>query len=89
MIAQLKALNARAGTYVVKAFFLGSESYWGSSDTTHVGVGPAQATPEPHEVDLTSLEEGQSNLTIYVLVVLVIVIVALLIAIYSLLKSRK
>ncbi|MCW4053949.1 MAG: PQQ-binding-like beta-propeller repeat protein [Candidatus Bathyarchaeota archaeon] len=77
------------GTYVVKAFFLGSESYWGSSDTTHVGVSSAQVIPEPQEVDLTSLEEGQSNLTMYVLVTLVIVIIALLIAIYSLLKKQK
>jgi hypothetical protein len=34
------------GTYRVKAFFLGSESYGSSSATTYVGVGPAVAFPD-------------------------------------------
>lgn len=74
-------------TYLVKAFFLGSESYWGSSDTTYIGVGPAQVIPEG--VNLTSIEDGQSNLTMYVLVTLVVSILALIIAVFLLLKSRK
>jgi hypothetical protein len=40
------------GEYTIKAFFLGSESYYGSSDTTYISVGPAaspsgQIEPEP------------------------------------------
>ena len=77
------------GEYHVTAMFEGTNSYYASEATTTFGVDPSQATSEPQEVDLTSLEEGQSNLTMYVLVTLVIVIIALLIAIYSLLKSRK
>ena len=39
------------GTYVVKAFFLGSESYWGSSETTYLTVGPAaEAAPSAEEI---------------------------------------
>jgi hypothetical protein len=34
------------GTYKVKAFFLGSESYWGSSDATYLTVGPSGASAE-------------------------------------------
>lgn len=39
------------GTYLVKAFFLGSESYWGSSDTAYLTVGPAGATGEEIAAD--------------------------------------
>jgi hypothetical protein len=76
------------GTYLVKAFFLGSESYWGSSDVTYVGVGPSPAMEEPQDVDLSSVEDRIDSQTIYILVILVIVILALVIAIYSLMKSR-
>jgi len=41
------------GTYLVKAFFLGSESYWGSSATTYLSVDPA---PEPYP-DVPTAEE--------------------------------
>ena len=39
------------GTYLVKAFFLGSESYWGSSDTTYIGVDPSTASAEDIAAD--------------------------------------
>ncbi len=35
------------GAYHVTATFEGSNSYWGSSDTTYLVVGPAPAVPEP------------------------------------------
>ncbi|PVX25399.1 MAG: hypothetical protein CW716_08070, partial [Candidatus Bathyarchaeum sp.] len=75
------------GEYTVVASFKGTESYWQSYSETAIGVGPAQVIPE--EVDLTSLEEGQSNLTTYILITLVVSILALIIAVFLLLKSRK
>jgi len=44
------------GTYVVKAFFLGSESYWGTSETTYLTVGPAAAAaPSAEEIAGTTV----------------------------------
>jgi hypothetical protein len=40
------------GTYLVKAFFLGSDSYWGSSATTYLTVGPAE-----EKVDVPTVED--------------------------------
>ena len=77
------------GEYHVTAMFEGTNSYYASEATTTFGVDVAQETSEPQEVDLSSLEEGQSNLTIYILVVLVISVLALIIAVILLLKSRK
>jgi len=77
------------GEYHVTAMFEGTNSYYASEATTTFGVDAAQATSEPQEVDLSSLEEGQSNLTMYILVVLVISILALIIAVILLLKARK
>jgi outer membrane protein assembly factor BamB len=74
------------GTYLVKAFFLGSESYASSSDTTYVGIG---TWPTPEETDLTDLEDSVSNQTTYILVLVALVIIAIVIALYSVLKSRK
>ena len=76
------------GEYHVTAMFEGSDSYYVSEAATTFGVDAAQVIPET-EVDLTSIEEGQSNMMTYILATLVIVIIALLIAIYSLLKSHK
>ncbi len=75
------------GEYRIVATFEGSKSYWTSYAETTVGVGPASGATQ--EVDFTSLEDGQSNMMTYILAILVIVIIALLIAIYSLLKSRQ
>ena len=76
------------GEYHVTAMFEGTDSYYASEATTAFGVDATQATLEP-EVDLSPVEDSISSLMTYVLVILVIVIIALLIAIYSLLKSRK
>ena len=74
------------GTYLVKAFFLGSESYASSEATTYVGIG---TWPTPEETDLTDLEDSVSNQTTYLLVLVALVIIAIVIAVYSVLKSRK
>ena len=74
------------GEYTIIATFEGSESYWASYAETAVGVGPA---PTSEETNLTSLEDTVSNQTTYILAILVIVIIALIIALYSVLKSRK
>jgi hypothetical protein len=77
------------GTYVVKAFFLGSESYASSEATTYVGIGTWPTPDEPEQVNLTPLEESVSNQTTYILVLIVLVILAIVIALYSLIRSRK
>ena len=77
------------GTYRVKAFFLGSESYGSSYATTYIAVGPAVENVEPAATDLSGLEDSIANQMTYIVAILVIVIIALLVAIYSLLKSRK
>jgi hypothetical protein len=74
------------GTFLVKAFFLGSESYGSSSATTYVGIG---TWPTPDETDITGLKDSISSQTTYILITLVLVILALLVAIYSLLKKQK
>jgi len=44
------------GTYAIKAFFLGSESYYGSSATTYLGVGPAaEDVPSAEEIAQTTV----------------------------------
>ena len=78
-----------AGDYHVTAMFEGSESYYASQATTVFTIDSAPETTEPQTTDLTGLENSVSSLMTYALVILVIVIIALLIAIYSLLKSRK
>jgi hypothetical protein len=78
------------GTYTIIATFEGSGAYYGSTQTSYLTVVEAGAMePTPTDVDLTSLEEGQSNIMTYILVILVIVIIALIVAIYCLLKCRK
>ena len=77
------------GEYRIVATFEGSRSYWTSYAETTIGVGPAQATSEPNDVDLTPIQDSISSLMTYVLVILVIVIIALLIAIYSIMKKQK
>lgn len=74
------------GEYRIVASFEGSKSYWTSYAETTVGVGPPSAT---QATDLTPIEDRISNQMNYLLAILVIVIIALLIAIYSLLRSRQ
>jgi outer membrane protein assembly factor BamB len=79
------------GTYMIIATFFGSGAYYGSTSTTYLTVDPAAA-----ETDLSSLEnsvgdmdDSVSNLTTYILAILALVIMAIVIAVYSLLKSQK
>ncbi len=74
------------GTYLVKAFFLGSESYGSSSATTYAAIG---TWPVPDENNLNNLQNSISNQTSYILIILVLVIVAIVLALYSLMQSRK
>ncbi len=81
------------GTYKVAARFEGNDSYHWSSAQEVVQVGPASSSGEtdltPLEDSVSMVEEGISNLTTYILVILALVIIAIVIAVYSLLKSRK
>ena len=80
------------GTYMIIATFTGSGAYYGSTQTSYLTV----AEPIPVDVDMSGLEDSVSDLetnvsnqTTYLLVLMVLVIIAILIAAYSLLKSRK
>ena len=77
------------GTYVVKAFFLGSESYASSEATTYVGIGTWPTPDDSEAVDLTPLEDSIATQMTYILVVIVLVIIAIVIALYSMMRSRK
>ena len=77
------------GTYVVKAFFLGSESYASSEATTYVGIGSWPTPENPEVVDLTPLEDSIANQMTYILILIVLVIITLVIALYSVMRSRK
>ena len=81
------------GKYTVIATFEGSKSYWASYAETAIGVGPPATTGE---TDLTSLENSVSDVeasvssqTTYIVAILALVLIAVVIAVYSLLKSRK
>jgi len=75
-----------AGTYMIIATFEGSGGYYGSTQTSYLTVAEAKAPPV---VDFTSVEDSVSNQTTYLLVLIVLVIIAILLALYSLMKSRK
>jgi hypothetical protein len=75
------------GTYAIKAFFLGSESYYGSSATTYLGVGPAaEDVPSAEEIADTTAsklpaasaiaDETINKLPSYLTIDLLILIVA-------------
>jgi len=85
------------GTYLVKAFFLGSESYYGSSATTYLGVGPAaEDVPSAEEIaDTTASKlpayqapEFPAYLTID-LVILIIAAIGVVIGIVAYMALRK
>jgi hypothetical protein len=76
------------GEYMVTAMFEGSKSYFASQATTTFGVDEAPPTEDSQEVDLSSVEDRIDNQMMYILAILAIVIIALLIAIYSLMKSK-
>ena len=71
----------KAGRYMIVASFEGSEAYYGSTQTSYLTVADSVTQ------DLSGVETSVSNLTTYILAILVIVIIALLVAIYSLLKK--
>jgi hypothetical protein len=70
------------GTYVVKAFFLGSESYWGTSSVTYLTVGPAaEDAPSAQEIAQTTVNQMPAYPTIpeipaYLTIDLIILIIA-------------
>jgi hypothetical protein len=86
------------GIYVVKAFFLGSESYWGTSSTTYLTVGPAPAAaPSAAEIAQTTVNQMPAYPTIpeipaYLtidLVILIMVAVGVVIGLIAYMALRK
>jgi hypothetical protein len=86
------------GTYEIIATFAGDDSYGSSGAATAVTVGPAAEEVDlaPLEGDVSdlgssvdSLESGMSNVTTYIIAVLVIAIIALVIGLYLALRPRK
>ena len=81
------------GEYQIVASFEGSESYWASYDTGYLVVDPASTQSETDltglEGSVNNVEDSVSNLTTYILAVIALVVIAIVIAIYSVLKSRK
>jgi outer membrane protein assembly factor BamB len=79
------------GTYKVVARFEGNDRYYYSSaqETVQVATPATETDLTPLENSISKLEDDLSNQTMYILVTLVLVIIAIVIAIYSLLKSRK
>jgi outer membrane protein assembly factor BamB len=74
------------GTYAVKAFFLGSESYFGSSGTTFVAVGPAASPTGPIEPEPTI----EPLITTEVAIIAVVAVAAVIgVASFWALKKRK
>ena len=69
---------------MVKAFFLGSGAYYGSTDTTYVSVGPAAAPSGP------ILPEPEAPwITTEVAIVLVAAIAAIVVIAFLVLRKRK
>jgi len=81
------------GTYMIIATFTGSGAYYGSIATSYLTVADTVAAEEtdlsPLENSVSDVEASVSNMTTYLLAILAVVIIALLIAVYSLLKSQK
>jgi hypothetical protein len=76
------------GIYNVKAFFLGSESYWGSAETTHLSVGPAPSQGQ-QETEEPSAEAPAFPTTEVAIVAAVAVVAVVAIGAYWALKRRK
>jgi len=78
------------GKYMIMATFYGSEGYYGSTTTTYLTVDPApESNLAPLEGSVSNVEDSISNLTTYIVAILALVIIALVIAVYSILKSSK
>jgi len=79
------------GPYIIIATFDGSAAYYGSHAVTYMTVDSASADANlaPLQGSVENLEATTSNLTTYLLAILVLVIVTIAIAIYILIKTRK
>jgi len=81
------------GKYMIIATFTGSNSYYGSTATAYLTVVEPSAAGQtdltPLENSVSDIEDSVSNQTTYIIAILALVIIALLIAVYSLLKSRQ
>ena len=80
------------GTYLVKAFFLGSDSYWPSDAYTYVGVDPAPEEPitpatEPEVQE--NIDRAIDGLNPLFYGIIVAVVVAIIIGIVNLWAIRK
>ena len=79
------------GKYMIMATFYGSEGYYGSTTTTYLTVDPAAEEGDLASLEgsVSNVEDSMSNLTTYIIAILALVIIALVIAVYSILKSSK
>jgi hypothetical protein len=64
-----------AGNYTITATFAGSNSYWGSYDTTYLYAGGAAATPQPAATpqSLTPVSNDVIGLGIAAIVVIIVI----------------
>jgi hypothetical protein len=76
------------GTYQIKASFLGSDSYWSSSETTYLTVGPAPSQGQP-ETEEPSAEAPAFPTTEVAIVAAVAVVAVVAIGAYWALRRRK
>ena len=80
------------GTYMFIATFEGSDAYYGSAQTTYLTVvEPTETEPDLSGIEgsVNSVQDSVANQTTYLLVILVLVIIAILLAVYSVIQSRK
>lgn len=75
--------------YQITATFSGDESYWSSSCTTDLAVGPDAKLKESVSNLESNLDQTTSNISTYLLALLALVVVAIVIALYFGLKPRK
>jgi hypothetical protein len=76
------------GTYQIKASFLGSDSYWSSSETTYVTVGPAPSQGQL-ETEEPSAEAPAFPTTEVIIVAAVAVAIVIGVGAYWALRRRK
>jgi hypothetical protein len=75
------------GTFEVRAMLQGSESYWSSSDTTYVAVGPEPSQGQPETEEPSA--EAPFPTTEVAIIAAVSVVAVVAIAAYWALKRRK
>jgi len=74
------------GQYTVIAQFAGSESYYGSSAETAIGVDPAAATPVPTATSVSNFATANDLMIGIAAIIIVIVIIGIVLAILMLRK---